>query len=151
MRPPVMAFVVLALAAAAMILLPRTTHHARTAVPSAGAGASGRRAVAIATEPVPLRPEIGFASQERLDEHYKKHGREFGHISKQRYLRLAQALRDRPAGGLVLEAVRRDGVITRYDRGSGAFIAFDHDGTIRTFFRPARGDAYFRSQLARNH
>ena len=148
MRPPVTAAVVLALLLAAVILLPRQPHHAHVTLPARGAAA---RRTAIAAEPVPLRPEVGFASAERLDEHYRKHGREFGHVSKQRYLRLAQALRDRAAGGLVLEAVRRDGVITRYDRGSGAFIAFDRDGTIRTFFRPARGDAYFRSQLSRSH
>jgi len=147
MRPPVTAAFAVALAAVALVvLLPRSPHHARLAP----TGATARRAAAIATEPLPQRPEIGFASAERLDEHYRKHGREFGHVSKQRYLRLAQALRDRPAGGLVLEAVRKDGVITRYDRGSGAFIAFDRDGTIRTFFRPARGDAYFRSQLSRS-
>ena len=68
-----------------------------------------------------------------------------------RYLRLAQELRDRPAGGMILESVRSDGTIVRYDKSSGAFIAFNRDGTIRTFFRPDRGDAYFRSQLQRGH
>ena len=67
-----------------------------------------------------------------------------------RYLRLAQELRDRAPGGLVLEAVRGDGVIVRYDQATGAFIAFERDGRIRTFFRPAGGDAYFRGQLRRN-
>lgn len=136
---------VLALAAFA-VLLPRASHHAQRA-----GVRPGTASVPLATEPAPSRPDVGFQSHERLVEHYKKHGRDFGRISMNRYLRLAQALRDRPAGGLLLEAVRPDGVITRYDRASGAFIAFDRDGTIRTFFRPARGDAYFRSQLRRSH
>ena len=67
------------------------------------------------------------------------------------YLRLAQALRDRPAGGDVLERVREDGVVSRFDRRSGAFIAFGADGVIRTFFRPNDGARYFERQAARAH
>lgn len=96
-------------------------------------------------------PEVGFHDRERLAEHYRKHGAEFGDISEAQYLLLAQQLRDRPAGGDVREAVRADGVVTRYDRRSGAFLAFDPDRTIRTFFRPNDGEAYFERQLKRGH
>ncbi|HEX5385727.1 MAG TPA: hypothetical protein VFW66_03390 [Gemmatimonadales bacterium] len=92
---------------------------------------------------------VGFRTRDRLHEHYRKHGREFGHITQSQYLALAQTLRDRPAGGDVLELRRADGVVTRFDRASGAFIAFDPDGTIRTFFRPNDGEAYFRRQARR--
>lgn len=95
------------------------------------------------------RPEIGFRSAERLDEHYRKHSGAFGSVSRDEYLRLAQTLRDRPAGGAVRQAVRRDGVITRFDRVSGAFIAFDPDGVIRTFFAPNDGERYFQRQAGR--
>jgi pyocin large subunit-like protein len=60
-------------------------------------------------------------------------------------------LRDTPAGGDVLEAVRDDGVVTRFDRASGAFIAFDASGVIRTFFRPRDGERYFHRQAARRY
>jgi hypothetical protein len=106
---------------------------------------------ALVTVPVPTRPDIGFRTSERLAEHYRKHGREFGGIDMEHYLRLAQDLRDRPAGGMVLQSVRDDGVTVRFDRASGAFIAFDRDGTIRTFFRPDRGEAYYRSQRERGN
>lgn len=96
-------------------------------------------------------PAVGFANRNRLEEHYDKHGGEFGNISQQEYLRLAQALRDAPAGGSILESVRRDGVVTRFDRQSGAFIAFNANGVIRTFFRPNDGERYFRRQLERDH
>ena len=94
---------------------------------------------------------VGFRSRVRLAEHFAKHGREFGDIDMGEYLRRAQALRDAPvarggSGGDVLELVRADGVVSRFDRRSGAFIAFDGDGTIRTFFRPNDGEAYFRRQ-----
>src|SRR5689334_20983765 len=52
---------------------------------------------------------IGFVDQRRLDEHYDKHGAEFGRITKQDYLRQAQLLRDTAAGGPVLQSVRADG------------------------------------------
>lgn len=95
------------------------------------------------------RAGIGFASQRRLVEHYEKHGREFGNITIEEYLRRARELRDRPAGGEIVEIVRADGVITRFDRSSGAFLAFDPDYTIRTFFRPNDGEAYFQRQARR--
>lgn len=96
-----------------------------------------------------VRTEIGFASRRKLIEHYEKHGREFGSITQDEYLRLAQEMRDRAAGGDLLEAKRADGVITRFDRRTGAFLAFNPDLTIRTFFKPNAGENYFRRQARR--
>jgi pyocin large subunit-like protein len=115
-------------------------HPAHPASATTGAAASA-----------PSHPDIGFHSHQHLVEHYEKHGGEFGGVGMDEYLRLAQVLRDRPAGGDVLEFVRSDGVVTRYDRASGAFIAFDSDLEIRTFFKPNDGEAYFRRQALREH
>ena len=93
---------------------------------------------------------VGFANAQRLDEHYAKHGAEFGNISKQEYLRQAQALRDAPAGGPILEASRPGGDTTRFDRRTGAFIAISATGVIRTYFRPNDGERYFRRQAERD-
>jgi hypothetical protein len=95
------------------------------------------------------RQEIGFASEQKLNDHHQKHGKEFGKISREEYLRLAQELRDRPLDGNILEAKRPDGVVTRFDRKSGAFLAFNPEGVIRTFFRPNDGEAYFWRQARR--
>lgn len=92
---------------------------------------------------------IGFGSASKLTEHYQKHGAEFGAQSQDDYLRMAQALRDKPVGGDVLELVRDDGVTCRFDRSSGAFIAVNPDHTIRTFFKPNDGENYFRRQTKR--
>jgi pyocin large subunit-like protein len=98
---------------------------------------------------VQLRTQIGFASRQKYLDHYEKHGREFGTISAGEYLRLAQTLRDRPAGKEVLEVVRADGVISRFDQQSGAFLAFNQDLTIRTYFKPNDGVNYFWRQSRR--
>ncbi|MBK9168856.1 MAG: hypothetical protein IPM24_15485 [Bryobacterales bacterium] len=91
----------------------------------------------------------GFRSAKQLDEHFAKHGAEFGQITKAEYLRLAQELRDAPAGGPILEIVRADGVITRFDRRKGSFAAYNPDRTIRTFFIPNDGERYFHRQARR--
>ena len=139
----VLAALVLALAAA--VLVPRATQHAP---PPSPAVAPARTAAPSAIAWV-AHPEIGFRSRERLEEHFRKHGRQFDAPDARAYLALAQALRDQPAGGDVLEAVRRDRAITRFDRARGAFLAFDPDLTIRTFFKPNDGEAYFRRELER--
>jgi hypothetical protein len=92
---------------------------------------------------------VGFADPRRLEEHYEKHGAEFGHITRQEYLHQAQLLRDARAGGPILEVVRADGVTTRFDRETGAFIAFNANGVIRTFFKPNDGERYWRRQAVR--
>jgi hypothetical protein len=96
------------------------------------------------------RENIGFVDERRLAEHFAKHGAEFGRITRQDYLRQAQLLRDAPVGGPVLETVRADGVTTRFDRQTGAFIAFNRNGTIRTFFKPHDGERYYRRQAERS-
>jgi pyocin large subunit-like protein len=91
----------------------------------------------------------GFRSRAQLDEHYAKHGAEFGAISKGEYLRLAQELRDTRPGGPVLEARRPNGEFSKFDRRHGYFGAYNRDGTIRTFFIPNNGERYFQRQASR--
>lgn len=91
-----------------------------------------------------------FATREKLREHYRKHGSEFGSITMQEYLELARHLRGMPAGGDVEEIRRPGGDVARFDRSTGEFGVFESDGTIRTFFKPRDGETYFRRQ-ARRH
>jgi pyocin large subunit-like protein len=91
----------------------------------------------------------GFRSQARLDEHYQKHGAEFGTITKADYLRLAQELRDAPVGESILEVRRPDGEFSRFDRRHSYFGAYNPDKTIRTFFIPNDGERYFQRQARR--
>lgn len=91
----------------------------------------------------------GFRSRRQFDEHFAKHGSEFGKITKDEYLRLAQELRDAPKSRDVLEVVREDGVITRFQKKKGWFGAYNRDRTIRTFFIPNDGERYFWRQAKR--
>ena len=93
----------------------------------------------------------GFRSRAQLDEHYAKHGSEFGAISKAQYLQLAQQLRDAPAGGPILESRRPNGEFSKFDRRHGYFGAYNRDGTIRTFFIPNDGVRYFLRQARRRY
>ena len=93
--------------------------------------------------------DVGFRSHERLAEHFDKHGRYVVSASEADYLRMAQALRDASVAGSVEELKRDDGVTCRFDRASGFFLAFNDDGTIRTFFRPRDGQRYFERQADR--
>ena len=105
--------------------------------------------VAAASQAAIKHPDIGFASRQKWLDHVEKHGREFGNVTADEYLRQAQTLRDRAAGGDVLESVRRDGVVTRFDKQSGTFLAFNSDLTIRTCFKPNDGANYFWRQSKR--
>ncbi|MCR9247607.1 MAG: hypothetical protein NXI31_21490 [bacterium] len=91
----------------------------------------------------------GFTSPRSLERHFEKHGHEFDVASAAEYLAIAQRLRDAPVGGDVLEERRRDGVVTRFDRDTGAFVAFNADRTIRTLFKPDDGERYFKRQARR--
>jgi pyocin large subunit-like protein len=136
-------------------------------------------AVSTPRSRAPFEKSIGFKSRARLESHFEKHGADLGAASAAAYLALAQALRDAPipTGSPsstrsttsthsqispkttaaasspisldVREIVRADGVITRFDARSGAFLAFDTDGTIRTFFKPSDGAQYFERQARR--
>ncbi len=136
-------------AAAAMALrgAPRPAPEAPRPATGAAVAAGERRPAGGAEAASSSR--TGFRSERRLREHFEKHGAEFGAADAGEYLAIAQALRDAPAGGPVLEAVRADGVVTRFDRRDGTFLAFERDGTIRTCFRPNDGERYFRRQAAR--
>ena len=122
-----------------------------TAVPSAGSQTRQSPSSTSGSLDGVKRPNVGFRSRAQFNEHFQKHGGEFGRITQAEYLRLAQALRDAPVGGNIEEIRRGDGTVSRFDRSGGAFLAFNRDGTIRTFFKPNDGEAYFRRQASRVH
>ncbi|MBA4292568.1 hypothetical protein C0431_06315 [bacterium] len=93
---------------------------------------------------------VGFRNQEALREHWSKHGRQWGKVTMGEYLYLAQELRDTEADGRnVIVGFRNDGVVTKFDRRDGEFIAYNRNKVIRTFFKPDDGERYFSRQMRR--
>ncbi len=114
---------------------------------SAAAGSGAANSAQNGKTPAPtanVNRSIGFRSTSQLNSHFDKHGHEFGSISKARYLSMAQELRDAPLSSTVVEDWQVRGNWSRFDRASGAFIAFRKDKVILTFFRPDDGEDYFR-------
>ena len=88
----------------------------------------------------------GFRTRHLLDEHFAKHGADFGSVTQDEYLKMAQQLRDARPGKFILESKRKTGGGAKFDTRNNAFVAFDEDGTIRTFFVPNDGVRYFERQ-----
>lgn len=103
------------------------------------------------SKPYLTYPQVGFTTEGQLEQHFDKHGGEFHAISPTQFLQFAQELRDRPHDSSLLDGKRFDGVFCRYDTRSGAFIAFNKNHVIRTFFKPRNGEAYFYHQMSRRH
>jgi hypothetical protein len=104
---------------------------------------------ALATSALAIAGGPGFRTHHLLEEHYAKHGHEFGNVTQEEYLRMAQQLRDSRPGKNILEAKRANGA-AKFDKRYGWFVSYDSDGTIRTFFIPNTGIRYFERQ-AKNH
>ncbi len=87
-----------------------------------------------------------FRTQHLLEEHYARFRAQFGAISEEQYLHYAQQLRDSRPGKTILESRRADRSGAKFDKRRGWFVAYDGDGTIRTFFIPKEGVRYFEWQ-----
>lgn len=128
----------------------RTRNSSPVSAPAAAPATTARAASPADDRTQDNRTSRGFTSRQRLVEHFEKHGAEFPGLDMAGYLKAAQTLRDSPTGGDILEIRRGDGVISRFDRRNGSFLAVNRDGTIRTFFRPNDGESYFRRQAQRS-
>ncbi|HEV2288629.1 MAG TPA: RHS repeat-associated core domain-containing protein [Candidatus Acidoferrales bacterium] len=90
--------------------------------------------------------EAGFADDSSLAAHFEKHGAEFGAKSEGEYEALAKDFLSGPKLEGVLEKVRPNGDILRYNPATNEFGVISKSGAIRTFFKPTNGLAYFNAQ-----
>jgi len=86
-----------------------------------------------------------FRNKTRYDEHYEKHGNEFGKITKEEYLQLANDLIN-STSDRVLHKYSEDGDYMYFDQDTGYFLVLSEDGYIRTFFIPRAGINYWNRQ-----
>ncbi len=88
--------------------------------------------------------EYTFANDGLLVEHFEKHGQEFGYATKEEYLQGANEVINNPSSLHKYEA--EDGDDCYYLQSTNEFVVVSPDGTIRTYFKPDDGVAYFNRQ-----
>ena len=88
--------------------------------------------------------EYSFRSEKQYVDHFKKHGHEFGDITIEEYLQMANDLINSDSDTLHTK-ISKDGDYLFYDEETNEFLVLSDDGYIRTFFKPnARIDYYNR-------
>ena len=83
-----------------------------------------------------------------LPDHFARHGADFHAKDADEYARLAWEFGQRGKQGGLLVKVDEDGTQRVFDPKSGAFAAYNRDGTTKTFFKPNSRD-YFARQPGR--
>lgn len=86
-----------------------------------------------------------FRTEELYDSHYEKHRNEFGDITKEEYLEMANSLINRQSDS-VENKYDDDGDYMYYDISTNEFLVLSKDGYIRTFFKPSAGIDYWNRQ-----
>lgn len=92
----------------------------------------------------PSEYTYSFRKAEYLQEHFEKHGAEFGYASADEYLAGANRVVASPDALHKLEA--EDGDDVYYLESGNEFVIVSTDGYIRTYFKPNDGKAYFDRQ-----
>lgn len=87
-----------------------------------------------------------FRSDELFDSHYEKHGAEFGDITQEEYLDLANELINAAGDNILHKTEKEDGDFLYYDTETNEFLVLSTDGYIRTFFKPNAGLDYWERQ-----
>ena len=91
-----------------------------------------------------IQKGVLFRSDELLEEHYEKHGREMGYASSEEYLAGANAVIHN--SDVLHKTEKEDGDDVYYVEASNDLVIVSTDGYIRTYFRPEDGIAYYNRQ-----
>ncbi|MCZ4283167.1 hypothetical protein O4H49_20485, partial [Kiloniella laminariae] len=77
-----------------------------------------------------------FADQAKLDDHFNRHGADFGTITKIEYQQAADNFLTGPKNSTTLELTRTNGDVVRFDPATDAFGVISSNGAIRTYYKP---------------
>lgn len=107
-----------------------------------------------ATKPTPTPTQkapparVTWGNYGSLEDHFVRHGPDFGSRTAEEYAAQAWSFRQRAyAAGLPMK-LDTDGTLRVFDPASGAFAAYNRDGTTKTYFKPGSRD-YFTRQPGR--
>ena len=77
-----------------------------------------------------------------LQDHYDRHGSDFGSVSPQDYANQANDFYNNRAN--YQTKTDQFGITRVYDATTNTFGAYNADGTTKTFFKPFSGSSYFK-------
>jgi hypothetical protein len=80
---------------------------------------------------------------ETLEDHFNRHGKDFGANNADDYAQQAAEFFKNKGAQTKIDSC---GVIRKYDPKTNTFGAYNPDGTIRTFYKPKRGNNYWNDQ-----
>ena len=87
-----------------------------------------------------------FRNDELYESHYRKHGAEFGNITKEEYLQKANELINSDSPDVLHKTEKEDGDYLFYNQKTNEFLVLSTDGYIRTYFKPDDGIDYWERQ-----
>ena len=87
---------------------------------------------------------LQFRNEKFLEDHFIKHGNEFGYSTKEEYLAGANKVINSPLSLHKQEG--EDGDDIYYDKNSNEIVFVSGDGYIRTYFKPSEGIDYYNRQ-----
>lgn len=112
------------------------------APPKAGESTPAPRRVEPSGKAPPTRETWGYLPS--LSDHFDRHGRDFNAKDADDYARMAWEFRQRAKTEGLPTKVDSEGVTRIYDPKSGAFAAYNRNGTTKTFFKPNSRDYFDR-------
>ena len=112
------------------------------APPKESESGSAPRRIESSGKAPPTRETWGHLAS--LPDHFERHGRDFNAKDADDYARMAWEFRQRAKAEGLPTKVDAEGVIRIYDPKSGAFAAYNRNGTTRTFFKPDSRDYFDR-------
>lgn len=115
--------------------------------PVTAPGSGGVTASPVALPQAPPTA-VTWGSMRSLQDHFERHGRDFGAKNADDYARQAWLFLQRGRAEGLPAKRDSDGVLRVYDPATRSFGAYNRDGTTRTFFKPGRRD-YFQDQPGR--
>jgi hypothetical protein len=91
--------------------------------------------------------EDGWGRPETLQDHFERHGPDFGARDANEYARMSREFRvdalNNPRTELRFDS---DGTVRIYDRATNTFGSYNEDGSTKTFFKPKTGERYWANQ-----
>lgn len=113
-----------------------------------GVVGSGGTTASPAAQPQAPPTSVTWGSLRTLQDHFDRHGADFGAKDPDDYARQAWRFLQRAKAEKFPAKRDSEGVLRVYDPATRSFGAYNRDGTTRTFFKPSRRD-YFKDQPGR--